>query len=254
MSEDVRSPGEPAARRAGATPAVAPPDAHGRLAAFHEAARVFAHDLKNPLSALLLGVQRLARFVSPEHQPRARTLAARLEFTVQTMNRLVEGLADLARCQAGALELEPARHTVAEVMARAVDPLRPGAAERRQELDVAAGADLPQVDWDAERVARALQHLLARALHHAPEGGRVRCSAAAPSAGQVIVTVEGPPGVMPATEAAPGGAGTRVRRSGDLELLFARALVEAHGGTLAAEERAGGPVFRLVLPTSATRG
>ncbi|HYD43446.1 MAG TPA: histidine kinase dimerization/phospho-acceptor domain-containing protein [Anaeromyxobacter sp.] len=248
MPEEVRNHSEDTTGRA-AEPAAELEDARRHLAALHEASRAFAHDFKNPLSALLLGVQRLARFVSPEHQPRARALATRLEYTVQTMNRLVEGLADLARYQAGKLELEPARHTVAEILARAAEPLRAGAADRRQQLELATAADLPEVDWDAERVARALQHLVARALHLAPEGAGIRCSAA-PSAGQVVVTVEGVPGPPPAAEPPAGGPASRGSRSLDLELLFARALVEAHGGTLAAEERAAGPVFRVVLPTS----
>lgn len=228
-------------------------DARRRLATFHEAARVFAHDFKNPLSALLLGVQRLARFVSPDQQPRAHTLAARLESSVQTMNRLVEGLADLARCQAGTLELDPARHTVAEVLARAVEPLRAGATERRQQVEVAVAPDLPEVEWDAERVIRALQHLLARALHVAAEGATVRCGAAS-SAGLVVVTVEGPPDPALAMEPA-GRDGGRPARPHDLELLFARALVEAHGGTLVTEESlGGGPVFRLTLHVSTAAG
>lgn len=249
MAEIEHPSSDAAAGDAAGTPELA--EVQRRLEALQDAARVFAHDFKNPLSALLLGLQRLSRFAAPDHQLHARTLAARLESTIQTMNRLVDGLADLSRWQGGALHLERSRHPAADVLARAVEPLRAGAAERHQQLALELGAELPEVEWDAERVIRALQHLLSRALQATPEGGTVRCSAEL-SAGRVIVTVEGPPRPGPALEPPVAAEANRPRRQRDLELLAARALAEAHGGGLASEEPLGrGPVFRLNLPVSA---
>ena len=255
MADDPRNPAAAAdqGRRDG-DPGVELQDARARLDVLQGAARVFAHDFKNPLSALLLGVQRLARFARPDHQAQARAMSARLEATIQTMNRLVEGLADLARHLAGELQLDTARQPAAEILARAVDPLRAGAAERQQGLTLELRTDLPEVEWDGERVIKALQHVLGMALQATPEGGTVRCSAELGS-GLVLVTVVGTaPQTAPAA-AAPlrtASEGAPPRRARELALAVARALAEAHGGSLETEgAREGSPEFRLALPISA---
>jgi signal transduction histidine kinase len=224
-----------------------------RLEVLHHAARVFAHDVRNPLSAVLLGVQRLARFAGADRQAQAHELATRLESSIHSMAGLVEGLADLARHQGGALHLETSRHPAAELVTRAVDALRAGAAERRQRLELELATDLPEVEWDADRVLRMLQHLLARALQAASEGGTVRCSAVL-AGGQVVLTVEG-------AASRAGGTGEPVlasaeanggRRARDLGVVIARALAEAHGGSLQVQETVGrASVSRLALPLSA---
>lgn len=225
-------------------------DVQARLDVLYQAARLFAHDFKNPLSALLLGLQRLTRLAgATEQQPRAHALGSRLEATIHTMNRLVDGLADLARQQAGELQLERTPLPAGEILTRAVEPLRAGAAERQQRLDLELQDGLPEVEWDADRVVRALQHLLARAMQAAPVGGAVRCTAVR-SEGEVIVTVEDP-GPRPAPQASPSASADegRPRRSGELAVMVARALAEAHGGRLSIEESlGGGAVIRLALP------
>ncbi len=244
MDEESRNPSQGGA------------EAQRRLDVLHEAARIFAHDFKNPLSALLLGVQRLARLADPGRGSQARSVATRLESTIHSMNRLVEGLSDLARYQGGTLRLERSRQPVAEVISRAVDMLRAGAGERGQQLSVDLAADLPEAEWDAERVVRALLHLLAMALQAAPEGGRVRCSAAAAAEGRVTVLVEGD-GLQAPRPADPSFPADDRRRSPprrELAVLFAEALAEAHGGSLVCEALGCGTRFLLTLPISPGAG
>lgn len=247
MAEEPRNPSEGGA---------AGSEAQRRLDVLHQVSRIFAHDFKNPLSALLLGVQRLARLADPGREPQARSLVTRLESTIQSMNRLVEGLSDLARHQGGTLRLETSRQPAAEVIARAVDTLRAGAGERRQQLSLDLAADLPEVEWDAERVVRALLHLLTTALQAAPEGGNVRCSAAA-AGGKVVVRIEGDGFQAPRT-ADPSLIGSdrpRPPPRRELTVLFAEALAEAHAGSLACEEALGcGTRFVLTLPISPGAG
>jgi signal transduction histidine kinase len=221
-------------------------DLRRRLELMSEAAALFAHDLKNPLSALLLGVQRLARLADPPRQAQARDLAARLERSIQAMSRLVEGHADLARLQAGQLQLERARLPCAEVLVRAVESLRPAATERKQELRLDLSAPLPEVEWDGARVAEALAQLLGTALRLGPEGAAVACTAAV-AGPEVIVTVTvehaaspSAPDLQPTAPPA-----RRIRGSG---LLVARGLVEAHGGRLTIEDDLQRTTARVFLP------
>jgi signal transduction histidine kinase len=244
MVEEFRNPSEGGADGA-------QPDAQRRLDVLQQAARTFAHDFKNPLSALLLGLQRLARLADPDREPKARSLATRLESTIQSMNRLVEGLSDLARHQGRALRLETSRQPAAEVIARAVEGLRAGAGERRQQLLLDVASDLPEVEWDTERVLRALLHLLTTALQAAPEGGSVRCSASAAD-GKVTVVIEGD-GLQAPRPSDPSlfdPDRPRPSRRRELAVLFAEALAEAHAGSLSCEALECGTRFLLTLPVS----
>lgn len=233
------------------SPELVPPprdldEALRRLDALSEAAATFAHDLKNPLSAILLGVQRLARLADPARQAQARELGARLERSVQAMTRLVDGNAELTRLQAGKLRLERTTLPCADLLTRALEPLRPAAAERRQELRLALPPDLPEVRWDADRIAEAVDHVVGAALRLGPEGTVVSCSAEA-SGPDVVITVVvelggGPADAPPVPEAAPP---RRIRGTG---LLVARSLVEAHGGRVELEDDALQTRLRMRLP------
>ena len=251
MADGPRSPAGAEGRSANGDDGAEAREVRSRLEVLQEAARAFAHDFKNPLSAMLLGVQRLARLAEPHQSPHARALAARLEGTVHAMDLLVDGLADLARHQSGRLQLEPSRQPAVEVLTRAVEGLRPGPAERRPGIELEVRGPLPEVEWDAERVIRALHHLVGCARALAAEGTSVRCTAEHSGAHVVVTVVAG----AADAEAGPvaGGAGLApAHRTRELAVTFARALAEAHGGSLEVEDPPGGaPVYRLVLPVSA---
>lgn len=231
---------------------ISPEEARRRLEQVAEAAAAFAHDLKNPLSALLLGVQRLGRLAEPERQAQARELVARLERSVQAMSRLVDGHAGFGRLQAGQLALERSRRPCAELLLEALAPLRPMAAERRQALDVDAPATLPEVEWDVPRIAEALDLVVGAALRLAPEGVAVSCTAAA-SGGEVTITVvvalPAPAGPAAAIFLPPG-APSAPRRIRGSALIVARGLIEAHGGRVELEDDPERTSLRMTLPAA----
>jgi signal transduction histidine kinase len=156
------------------------------------------------------------------------------------------------------LALRPERLSPTDVVADVVAAEHAWFAAARVRLDLDALGEIPTVRVDAQRLGEALGNLLDNALRHTPPGGRVRVLVRAADTGAVIEVSDTGEGFDPAdadriferfyrgeVARARNGAGSGVG------LTIARAIVEAHGGTLTA--RSDGPgtgaTFRLHLPT-----
>lgn len=139
------------------------------------------------------------------------------------------------------------------------------AADRYRGRGVALHADvapgLPDLRVDPDRIGQILGNLLDDALRPTPPGGQVTLRAAAAARGMVLQVDDTGPGIGPkhlphlferfyradaARDRAHGGSG--------IGLTIAKALAEAHGGTLtAASPPGGGATFTLILPTATGR-
>ncbi|ACG73905.1 GAF sensor signal transduction histidine kinase [Anaeromyxobacter sp. K] len=215
---------------------------------------IVSHDLKNPMSALLLGIQRLARLVDEPRRPQGDALLAKLERTVRGMNRLIEGLLDLARIEAGRLQLDRRPEPPAAVVARATEPLEALAAERRQRIAVRLAPDLPVPAWDPDRMAQVIANLVGNALKFGPDGEEVVITAERYGGGLRFGVVDRGPGIAPEIREhlfdrywQPAGD---QKRGHGLGLFIVRGIVEAHGGQAWVESEPGrGAAFYFVIPT-----
>jgi PAS domain S-box-containing protein len=215
---------------------------------------IVAHDLRNPLSGLIMGA------TAAERQARAlaggeavRELAASLTDIAQRMSGLVDDLLAVAVATAGGPSmLRPAPVAASSLLARAADAARPRLAKEGLELELRAAGELPPVTADADRILRVFANLLDNALKYTSPPGRVTL-AAERSAGGVRFSVanSGPP--LPPEQLAamfqPFWQAGRDRRGAGLGLSICRSLVEAHGGTIWAEPAEGQRVrVCFVLP------
>jgi signal transduction histidine kinase len=142
------------------------------------------------------------------------------------------------------------------LLGEALAVLAPELQRKRISVDRRVPADLPAVTADADRLTEIVLNLLDNALRHTPEGGTITVTATAEAGlGRVSISDSGP-GVAtedrervferfyrldPSRAAATGGSG--------LGLAIVRALVEAHGGTIALDEGPhGGARFTFTLP------
>ena len=166
---------------------------------------------------------------------------------------------ELSRIRAGALEVEPERVDIADLVQHAVRRLRPIARAHRVRLDV--DDDLPPVSLDVTMAEQILLNLLENALRFAPPGSEIVVGAhvLAPSDPDEIElrVADHGPGVP--AEARDRifeefqSAETRPDRSGTgLGLAIVRALVVAHGGSVRYEDTpGGGATFVCTFPREA---
>jgi len=211
-----------------------------------------SHELRTPLASVRAYAELFERGAREHPDDLARAMAG-IERESRRMSLLVDDLLLLARLDQGRpLERRPL--DLAEVAGEAVDAAR--LLEPARRLDLHAGRSVPVVG-DRERLRQLLDNLLTNVRAHTPAGAGadVRVESAADGSALVEVADEGW-GLSEEQRARVFERFYRVdsSRSRDaggsgLGLAIVQAIAEAHGGTVTAEETAGGGAsFRVSLP------
>lgn len=215
---------------------------------------IVTHDLRNPLSGLMMGAtaaERKARELQGGES--VRHLAASLVDIARRMSGLVDDLLAVAVASTGGrsmLKLEPV--PASSLVARAADAARPLLARESLELETHVTGELPAVHVDADRILRVFANLLDNALKFTSPPGRITLAAERTTGGvRFSVANSGPP--LPEKELRamfrPFWQAGRDRRGAGLGLSICRSVIEAHGGSIWAEPAEGQRVrVCFVLP------
>ena len=132
---------------------------------------MLAHELRNPLAAINNAVA-LSRMAADGD---AREWSADvIERQVGNLTRLIDDLLDVSRIRTGKLQLRPCRVDAAEVVAHAVESVRPFVEAKRHTLRVAVAPGPHWVDADPTRLEQVVVNLLTNAAKYTDEGGRDR--------------------------------------------------------------------------------
>lgn len=215
-------------------------------AALGQAAAAIAHELRNPLNAMAMGLQRLqieADALDDEH----RRLVTVMREAVARSNRSVTGLLDYARPYRPRQEPVALGVLVTEQLALYAGSLRAAGIQLQQAVPVHA-ADL--VPGDPDLLRQVLDNLLRNALEAQPQGGWLQIRLNARTDG-LELTLSNPGFTLPPDQAPrilepwfttkPAGTG--------LGLAISRRILAAHKGHLTvATPRPGELELRLFLP------
>jgi PAS domain S-box-containing protein len=212
---------------------------------------VVAHDLRNPLSSIMLEVQTMHEGMSGERLRRGLESLGR---SANRMERLIADLLDVARIEAGKLSIEPARVRVQPTLVEAIEGERSLARASSIELTLEPVDATLEIDADRHRLDQILENLVGNAIKFTEPGGKVTVSATRREREVVFIVSDTGRGVSPA--ALPHlfdrfwQADRRNQRQGaGLGLTIAKGLVEAHGGRIWAESTQGrGTTFSFTLP------
>ena len=214
-----------------------------------------SHELRTPLTSIYGYAQLLTSGRLNETQVRGAVQA--IQRSAEMQGRLIEDLLDISRMLGGRLRLD--RHPVDanDVVAAAVDNVRPIADAKGVAVAVDRSPTRAIVYADRDRLLQIVWNLLSNAVKFTPQSGHVRVSVDTSSGSVDIVVADTGAGI--ATEFLPhvfdrfrqGDAGTTKRHGGlGLGLAIARQLAELHGGRIAAESAGPGrgATFRVRLP------
>jgi signal transduction histidine kinase len=215
-----------------------------------------AHELRNPLSVIRGNLEAIFDGIYPadiEH------LTPIYEETL-LLQRLVEDLRLLSLADAGQLELIRSDVDVEQLLSGVAESAQAVAQDRGITLHVETPEEPLVVDGDADRLRQVVGNLVSNALRYTPAGGAVTLSARRADHRVRFAVTDTGPGI-PAEDLSHvfdrfyRGDAARDRTSGGsgLGLAIARALVEAHGGTIEIESTVGqGATFLVELPFDVT--
>jgi two-component system sensor histidine kinase BaeS len=200
-----------------------------------------SHDLRTPLASLRAMVEALEDGLA---QPGEYLTAIKAQ--TQFLSSLVEDLFELARIDSGALALEVREAPLGELVASCVGALEADAQAHGVRLESQFDGDVV-VRVAPDKIQRVLLNLLTNAMRHAKPHGEVAVVVAKDTDHVVIAVEDDGNGLAPGApdrmfERFWREDGSRARSSGGagLGLAIAQGLVQAHGGTIWAENRLGG--------------
>lgn len=215
-----------------------------------------SHEVQTPLTGIVGWTEVLLDSEKADSTAR-RGLEAILA-QASTLSRMLTDLIDLSRIDNFGLKLHRTAVRLGETVAAALDTVTPGAAKKGVPIVCDVARDLPEVDGDPARLQQVVWNLLTNAVKFSPPGRSVRLEARSSPDGGVDMTVtdEGAgidpvflPHVFDRFRQEESSASRRYGGLG-VGLSIARAIVEAHGGTIEAssEGHGRGARFRVTLP------
>ncbi|HWO13412.1 MAG TPA: sensor histidine kinase KdpD, partial [Polyangiaceae bacterium] len=209
-----------------------------------------SHDLRTPLAVITGAASTLLDQRDGIDALTRRELTKTILDEAERLERLIRNLLDMTRIESGAVTVRKEWTPVEEVVGAALTRLEPRLRER--EVALSLPRDLPLVPLDPVLVEQVLVNLLENAAKYG--AGTIEIGAR-PGAGEVVVEVaDRGPGIAPGQEQRifekfHRAVGERGPPGVGLGLAICRAIVSAHGGTIAAHNRAGGGAsFVFTMP------
>jgi two-component system sensor histidine kinase KdpD len=204
-----------------------------------------SHELKSPIASLRAG---LTALMAPQARlrPEQQELLGDLDRQASRLDHMVGDMLALSRLEAG-IELDKEPHRFTDLVGTAIRQLR--AELKRHDVAVNIPDELPPVEVDEVQVGRVLTNLLENALEWTPAHGSIEVGATA-RGDELEAWVENDgPAIAPADlDKVFDTFWTRRARGSGLGLAICKRVVEAHGGTIRAENRRRGPRFTFTLP------
>jgi len=212
------------------------------------------HDFRTPLTSMKAAATSLLGSQVTDHVQSTELLTI-INEECDRLNHLVEEAAEMARLEAGEVELSFAAVPIGEIIQTAVTKMKSALAARI--VDVRSGMELPAVRADFERIVDVLMKLIDNANLYSPKEQPITISAEANGDFVATSVADRGPGIdsfeqeMIFDKFYRGKDQRYLVRGTGMGLPIAKAIVSAHGGTIAVTSQLGhGSVFSFTLPVA----
>jgi signal transduction histidine kinase len=215
-----------------------------------------SHELRTPLNAIL-GFSEILLDVTMNLTPGERTEFLRnIHSSGQHLLGLINDILDLAKIEAGKMELKAEEMRVADALQEVTAILEPMARQQGLQLSVIGATEAGVIKADRSKFKQVLYNLLSNAVKFTPPPGQITITVKdAPD--QLTVSVQDT-GIGMKAEDLPklfrefeqiDGSYTRRYQGTGLGLALCRRFVQMHGGRIWAESKFGkGSIFTFTIP------
>ncbi|MBK9118984.1 MAG: HAMP domain-containing protein [Phycisphaerales bacterium] len=219
-----------------------------------------SHELRTPLTSII-GFAELLRESPPgTHDTKSLRYAENILISGRILLEIINDLLDLAKIEAGKVEVRREPIVVAALLNTLCDHVRPLADRRKLQLALEVPEPLPNLQSDAGKLRQIVYNLVSNAIKFTPEGGliRLRAERDGDTFVRLLVSDTGP-GIAPEHHdlifekfRQIDQSATREHHGTGLGLAIARELTTILGGTIGVESEVGrGATFWVRLPTVA---
>jgi signal transduction histidine kinase len=214
-----------------------------------------SHELRTPLNAIIGFSEVLTeKMFGDINEKQAEYLKDILESGRHLLS-LINDILDLAKIEAGRMELEPADFDLANAIESALILVRERATRRGIMLGSAVDQRLGTICGDERKVKQVLLNLLSNAVKFTPEGGRIDVGARLHDGAAAVSVADTGIGIAPADQEAvfeefrQVGAADKKAEGTGLGLALSRKFIELHGGKIWVQSELGrGSTFTFTLP------
>jgi two-component system sensor histidine kinase KdpD len=221
-----------------------------------------SHDLRTPLSVIKAATSSLLEEDMQWDEEARRSFTLAIQREVDRLNRLVGNLLDMSRIEGNALKPEKEWYPLAELVHDVLGRMQPLLQDRI--VKTSLPDDLPPVELDYLEIDQVLTNLIENAVRYTPAKSSIEISAQMDGEQVSVSVADHGPGIPPSNAERIFDKFYRVLdtqrdaahpRGSGLGLAVCRGLIEAHGGRIWVENRAGGgAIFRFTLPAGKTVG
>jgi two-component system sensor histidine kinase KdpD len=210
-----------------------------------------SHDLRTPLS-VLVGLADSMALTRPPPSGQQMEIAATMRLEAMRMTALVNNLLDMARLQAGEVRLNRQWHPLQEVVESSLRAVSSSLVNHKVEVQLEE--NLPLLEMDAVLMERVFCNLLENAAKYTPKGSEIRIGASSAERDVMVCVEDNGPGLPKGKEEEIFKKFERGQKESStpgvgLGLAICRAIVEAHAGSIHAENKStGGAKFVFTLP------
>ena len=211
-----------------------------------------SHDLRTPLATIIGAASSLAEQDACLAPATRADLAGAIHDEARRMTRLVNNILDMARLEGGGIKLDRQWYPLEEIVGGVLSRLKPRLANHPFKVELPP--DLPWILVDAVLIEQVVENLVENAVKYTPAGTSITLGARVEGQEMLVEVADRGPGLARGEDNRVFEKFYRARaersQSGvGLGLTICRAIVEAHGGRIWAEnDPQGGAVFRFALP------